>query len=108
MPKAKRKTGAKANPKTRTKSKPGIDEDKLSKGHVRKLVALRKSLGQEIADPAFAKWLAQRADGPVADPTAERIAAALNPIVDGLRFPRGSSYTVRRGRGRVIVERMEG
>jgi len=86
-----------------------IEEKNLTKGQLRKLNALRKSLGPEIADAAFVKWLAAQAKaGPVGDATAERIAAALDPIVDDLRFPRGSSYLVRRGRGRVIVERVEG
>ncbi len=91
----------------KSKAKPKIDEKGLKKGQLRKLEALRNSLGPEIADEAFLKWMAGQADGTAADPTAERIAAALEPILDELRFPRGSSYIVRRGRGRVIVERVE-
>ena len=94
--------------RSKAKAKPKIREKALSKGELRKLTALRKSLGEEIADDAFLKWKTRQADGPAADPTAEKIAAALTPIVDELRFPRGSSYLVRRGRGRVIVERIEG
>ena len=93
--------------KSKAKPKPKINDKGLKKGQLRKLAALRKSLGPEIADAAFLKWMAGQADGTAADPTAEKIAAALDPIVDELRFPRGSSYIVRRGRGRVIVERVE-
>ena len=98
---------AKGKPKAKDRAKPKVDERALTKGEVRKLNALRKSLGQDIADDAFLKWKARHADGPVADPTADRIAAALDSIVGELRFPRGSSYVVRRGRGRVLVERTE-
>ena len=94
--------------RSKARAKPKIREKDLSKGELRKLTALRKSLGEEIADAAFLKWMARQVGGPAADPTAERIAAALDPIADQLRFPRGSSYVVRRGRGRVIVERVEG
>ncbi len=42
------------------KAAPKLDEKKLNKGHLRKLTALRKSLGQEIADKAFTAWLEQQ------------------------------------------------
>ena len=66
----------------KSKAKPKIDEKGLKKGQLRKLEALRNSLGPEIADEAFLKWMAGQADGTAADPTAERIAAALEPILD--------------------------
>ena len=106
--KAKSKKGNKPKAKARSEAKPKVVDEALTKGELRKLNALRKSLGDQIAEEAFAKWKAQKADGPVADPTAERIAGALDPIVGELRFPRGSSYVVRRGRGRVIVELVDG
>ena len=34
-----------------------IDERSLTKGHVRKLNALRKSIGNALGEQAFAKWL---------------------------------------------------
>ena len=37
---------------------PTFKERDLTKGQLRKLTALRKSLGEEIADKAFAEWLA--------------------------------------------------
>ena len=82
-----------------------VDEAELTKGEVRKLAALRNSLGQEIADEAFAKWKArqERAD-PTRDPNVQTMEEALNPLVDRLHFRTGVHYTIRRGRGRVIVE----
>ena len=85
-----------------------VNEKDLTKGELRKLNALRKSLGDEIAEKAFAEWYDKRptADGGAADRNAELIVEALEPLIesDGLRIPRGG-YIVRRGRGRVIVER---
>ena len=92
------------------RAKPKVNERELTKMEARKLGALRKSLGQKIADEAFLKWKAQQADGHTGDrdPTAERIAAALEPMLDELRFTRGTHYVLRRGRGRLIVERVGG
>lgn len=83
-----------------------IDEAALTKGQVRKLNALRKSLGRSIADEAFAKWLAQAAnDEPQADENAKLIADILWGLIgDGKLQIRRGGYMVRRGRGRVIVE----
>ena len=84
---------------------PAIDENALNKGQLRKLNALRKSVGDEIGDRAFAEWLATQAAAPPADRNAERVAEALWPLVQQgtLRIPRGG-YLVRRGRGRIVVE----
>ena len=42
-----------------------IDEGALTKGQLRKLNALRKSVGEEVGERAFAAWLASQgvADG---------------------------------------------
>ncbi len=80
----------------------------LSKGNLRKLTALRKSLGKEIADTAFAEWMASLPEKKpdLADKNAEAIAELLNsPVLEKkIKLPRGG-YVVRRGRGRVVVER---
>ena len=83
-----------------------IDEAALTKGQVRKLNALRKSLGTAIADEAFFKWLAQAAnDEPEADENARVIADTLWGLIqNGKLMIRRGGYIVRRGRGRVIVE----
>ena len=81
-----------------------IDESSLTKGQLRKLNALCKSVGHEIGERAFVEWLSsQTADE--GDSSAELIADTLWPLVqDGsLKIPRGG-YRVRRGRGRIIVE----
>jgi hypothetical protein len=86
----------------------GIDESSLTKGELRKLNALRKSVGDTLGDQVFTKWLDKRAkQAGGADPTdknAELIAEAIVGLIDekGLRIRRGG-YLVTRGRGRVIV-----
>ena len=90
------------------KSKAKVDEKKLNKGHIRKLTALRKSLGQDIADKAFAAWLAElpKVKAIAEDNNAKLIVDTLQPLVMSkkIKIPRGG-YLVRRGRGRIIVER---
>ena len=90
-----------------SKPKVAFDEDQLNKGQARKLTALRKSLGDDIANKAFSEWLNSQTDQTVeaVDKDAELIAETLVEQINGgkLRIPRGG-YLVRRGRGRVIVE----
>lgn len=90
------------------KAAAAISEGELTKGQVRKLNALRKSVGDKIGTRAFADWLSsQRSRGaPAVDRNAEMIVSALEPLVkqNKLRIPRGG-YLVKRGRGRVIVDR---
>ena len=82
-----------------------INESNLTKGQLRKLNALRKSIGNEIAEEAFAKWLSSRRTE-TTDKNAELIANTLWPLIQqgNLMIPRGG-YLVRRGRGRIVVER---
>ena len=85
---------------------PGIDESKLTKGQVRKLKALRRSVGDELGNDVFRRWLAQQAKldlGPKPDKAAEKIIAALNAA--GLAGDRGFrlgnyGYTIRKARGK--------
>lgn len=92
------------------KKSPGtFDESNLNKGQLRKLNALRNSLGNDIANKAFGEWFAKQAKEPEnapADANAAIITNTLEPLARSgkLRIPRGG-YLVRRGRGRVIVER---
>ena len=87
-----------------------FNESGLNKGQMRKLTALRKSLGEDIADKAFGEWIEKQGkqpDSAPVDANAAIIADTLEPLTQSgkLRFPRGG-YLVRRGRGRVIVERV--
>lgn len=82
-----------------------IDETSLTKGQLRKLNALRKSLGPAIADEAFSKWLDQAVEAPEVDANAEVIRDAVwSMIQEGRVSIRRGGYNIRRGRGRVIVE----
>jgi hypothetical protein len=93
------------------KPAPRFSEKDLTKGELRKLNALRKSLGNEIAQKAFSEWYRTSGTqgGNGTDKNAALIAESLQPLVKSnrLRIPRGG-YLVRRGRGRVIVERPAG
>ena len=90
------------------KPAPKLDEKALTKGELRKLNALRKSIGEDIGDKAFMDWLHKKPAKVVAaeDKDAALIADTLIPLIQNnkLQIPRGG-YLVRRGRGRVIVER---
>ncbi len=90
------------------KPKVAFKEDQLSKGEARKLTALRKSLGDDIANKAFDEWLNYQPE-PVeeVDMNAELIAETLVDLINQgkLRIPSGG-YLVRRGRGRVVVEKV--
>lgn len=87
----------------RPKKSTGIDISKLSKGYLRKLNALRKSLGETIADTAFAQWLAsQPAKGSAGDPNAEKLIALIKK--HDIKVPRGGSLVIRRGGAQVFVE----
>ena len=85
-----------------------IDESSLTKGQRRKLNALRKSVGNEIGEQAFAAWLSAQSAASRAtfDQDAQTIVDTLWPLVQQgtLAIPRGG-YLIRRGRGRIIVER---
>ena len=109
MAKATKSKASKKKTAPRQDAKPsGIDEAALTKGQIRKLTALRKSLGEGIADKAFAAWLksgATAASTP-ADKSGQLIADTLAPLVQSgkIRIPRGG-YLINRGRKRVVVTR---
>ena len=80
-----------------------LDLSKLNKGQTRKLNALRKSLGNEIADNAFAKWMkTQTKENSVQiDPVAEKIKVALSSLVHDNTFRLGSKgYIIKRSKGK--------
>ena len=81
-----------------------IDESGLTKGELRKLHALRKSVGDALGEEVFAKWVAQQEKAPAArraDPVAQKIAEALVDYEADGSFRLGRyGYTVRRARGK--------
>ena len=79
-----------------------IDESKLTKGQVRKLNALRKSVGDELGEEVFGKWLAQQAAmKPKPDPITVKIGEALAGYESDKSFRLGNyGYTIRRARGK--------
>ena len=86
-----------------------IDETTLTKGHLRKLKALRKSVGDKLGDEVFAKWVVRQEKASAAriaaarraDPVAERIEEALAGFADDRTFNLSVyGYTVRRARGK--------
>ncbi len=80
----------------------------LTKGQLRKLNALKKSVGVEIGERAFGEWLAtvKVPVTPPIDKNVELIAAALEDLIANhkLIIPK-TGYHLKRGRGRVIVTR---
>ena len=80
-----------------------FNEAELKKGQVRKLSALRKSIGDDLAEEVFEKWLQRRTSGKQLDrqdPIAARIAEALEELATDPTFKLGNyGYTVVRARG---------
>lgn len=81
-----------------------INKKDLTKGQLRKLEALRKSVGDDLAEDVFAKWMKQQASAkPVSrpDPVAEKLVSALAGLEKDTSFRLGNKgYTVRRARGK--------
>lgn len=75
-----------------------IDETSLTKGQLRKLKTLRKSIGSAIADQAFAKSLDQVTVVPEVDKNGEIIADTLWGLIrEGKLSIQRGGYVVRRG-----------
>ena len=80
-----------------------LDLSTLTKGQTRKLNALRNSLGNEIADNAFTKWMRTQTKEKMVqiDPVAEKIKVALSALVHEKAFRLGSKgYIIKRSRGK--------
>ena len=77
-----------------------LDLSTLTKGQTRKLNALRQSLGNEIADAAFAKWMKMQTKEETfqVDPVAEKIKAALSSLEHDKAFRLGSKGYNSKGR----------
>ena len=81
-----------------------IDETGLTKGLMRKLNALRKSLGDDLAEEVFAKWSERQATSQAKDkpdPVAMKIVEALAGFENDPKFNLGNyGYTLRRAKGK--------
>ena len=80
-----------------------VDESILTKGQIRQLNALRKSVGSKLGEDTFTKWLAaqSKATKEAQDPVADALLAALNHLQDDKSFRLGQrGYIVRRAKGR--------
>ena len=80
-----------------------IDQSTLTKGQIRKLNALRKSVGDDIAEEAFTKWMKSQSKAPkdVRDPVADALVAALDQFKEVKTFRLGAKgYVVKRSKGK--------
>ena len=78
-------------------------KSKLTKGQVRKLKALRKSLGPKIADPAFSEWLKTQnpnKSGKKTDPVAEKLERSLKSLLSKKINLGTWGYTIKRTKGK--------
>jgi len=81
-----------------------IDYSTLTKGQIRKLTALRKSVGNDIGESAFVKWMntqskAQRL--PHRDPVSAALVDAIANHLHDKTFRLGAKgYVVRRAKGK--------
>ncbi len=84
-----------------------IDKLELNKGELRKLNALKKSVGQEFGEEVFLKWYAHKQAGSADDndPNIALLQDALTPLFGKIRFPRGVVYQIQRGRSSIVVVR---
>ena len=80
-----------------------MDHSTLTKGQVRKLNALRKSVGNDIAEDAFGKWMKTQSKAPkeARDPVADALVVALSNLISDKSFKLGNKgYVVRRAKGK--------
>ena len=79
-----------------------INVKALTKGEIRKLTALRKSLGDEIANEAFEKWIKNKPAPAIReDAGAIQIEKALAGLAKDKNFKLGNyGYTVKRAKGK--------
>jgi len=80
-----------------------IAHSTLTKGQIRKLNALRKSVGDDIAEGAFIKWMKTQSKTPknVRDPAADALVSALANLTYDKSFRLGSKgYVVHRAKGK--------
>ena len=75
----------------------------LTKGQIRKLNALRKALGNKIADATFSKWLKtqnRHKSQERTDPVAKNLEGALKPLASKKINFGTYGYTIKRAKGK--------
>ena len=80
-----------------------MDEASLTKGQIRKLNALKKSIGDNLGEQAFSKWLQTQSKGSVTkkDPVAEKLLSAISGLASDSSLRLGTKgYTIKRARGK--------
>jgi hypothetical protein len=80
-----------------------IDHSTLTKGQIRKLNALRKSVGDDIAEDAFGKWMKTQSNPSKEDrdPVADALVTALSHFQNDKSLKLGNKgYVVRRAKGK--------
>ena len=81
-----------------------INEKALTKGQLRKLNALRKSVGEKIGENAFTNWLKQQSSlkkKEIVDPVSQKIEQALSGLTKDKTVRLGNlGYTIRRAKGK--------
>ena len=80
-----------------------IDQSTLTKGQIRKLNALRKSVGDDISEDAFGKWMKTQTKTPkeTRDTVADALVSALAHFNHDKSFKLGNKgYVVKRSKGK--------
>ena len=83
-----------------------IKHSTLTKGQIRKLNALRKSVGVKLGEDAFGKWLKEQAKAKAmpkvqSDPVAEKILNAVKSLEKDKTVKLGNrGYVVKRSKGK--------
>ena len=82
-----------------------MDETSLTKGQIRKLNALKNSIGEELGTEAFTKWLSiqekEKSECVKVDPVAVKIQEVLAPLESDTSVRLGNKgYTIKRARGK--------
>ncbi len=92
-----------------------INEKSLTKGQIRKLNALRKSLGDKIANKAFTQWMKEQPAKVViakSDHVADKLVKAIAGLAKDKSLNLGrKGYVVKRAKGKgakgFVAERVE-
>ena len=81
-----------------------IKEATLTKSQIRKLNALRRSIGAKLAEDAFGKWLKEQAKAVPKvrpDPVAKKILNAVKSLEKDKTVKLGNSgYVIKRAKGK--------